>query len=280
VAITENLKIITANGLSLADLLASPVPAAPVRDIRPSRANVRGLKTSQFRDTPSKTESLLELDFLTLVEFDPRVRDYATQPFAITWPPTSTKTRRYTPDVLVRYIPRYLGNKDGAVLKNTIFEIKPCEVLKKDWLDYKPKFKAAIRLANEHGLRFKVLTEKQIRTVYLKNVRFLRGYTGSKFDALLHDPVVFEKQLVLRQKLFSLGESTPKALLAAISSNPHIQADYIPWLWNLLAKGRVVHADLHNAGLTMAMPLKSGDTAQSLRLTQGSLKDFLMVGIA
>jgi hypothetical protein len=41
---------------------------------------------------------------------------------------------------------------------------------------YRPKFRAAQRYARQQGWRFRLVTERHMRTPYLENAKFLRPY--------------------------------------------------------------------------------------------------------
>jgi TnsA-like endonuclease N terminal len=118
-------------------------------------------------------ESRLEHDFMKLVEFDPCVSHYVEQPVRIEFTDATGSPRTYTPDILVSYHP----NQDPAQnTKPLLVEIKYRKDLFKNWADLKPRFRAARRYAREQGWEFRIITEVEIRTPYLKNVLFLLGY--------------------------------------------------------------------------------------------------------
>jgi hypothetical protein len=178
----------------------------------------------------------LERDFLVILDFDPNALEIAGQPVTIEYLGEDGRIRRYTPDFYVRY-----ANGDEC-----LYEIKYRSNLWEEWKSLKPKFKAARRYAKEHGMRFVILTDVEIRgTAFLENARFLRHYRD-----LPRDPGV-EEHLV--STLAVLGETTPEAVLIASYWTLENRMKAVAPLWRLVATGRV-HADL-SLPLTMSTPI-------------------------
>ena len=102
-------------------------------------------------------ESLLEMDFCYLLEFERDVVEYEEQPETFV-----LNRSRYTPDFKVVYA-------DGAV---EFVEVKPsCKVLR-----YREKFRLIENYLREKGFRFRVWTEEDVNPVYLDNLKFLYRY--------------------------------------------------------------------------------------------------------
>jgi len=219
----------------------------PARKIRPSRYSVTGYVPSSKGTKAQDAESSLEQDFLTLLEHDQSIERYIAQPFSIRWADDSGKRHRYTPDAIVKYC--YSALLDNPYLRTTIFEVKPTEVLKRDWDELKPRFRSAIGWAKEYGCRFHIITEKQIRTPYLTNVRFLKDYKNIPEQLELK---VARQSLVIKT-LLQLKQTTPHALLHAMTRDEQLQAELIPWIWNLLNM-QFIGADLTKP-LTMVSPI-------------------------
>ena len=93
--------------------------------------------------------------------------------------------------------------------------------------------------------RFRIVTEREIRTPLLVNARFLRRYRN-----LGRDPLVCG-QLLYSMK--ALGETTPQALLAAAYWTNESRMAALPMLWAMVA-AQEIRADL-NRQLTMASPI-------------------------
>jgi hypothetical protein len=221
----------------------------PARKIRPSRYSVTGYVPSSKGTKAQDAESSLEQDFLTLLEYDKRVERYVAQPFSIMWTDASGKRHRYTPDVIVKY--SYSAMRDDPYLRTTIFEIKPSRVLARDWQELKPRLRSALGWAKEYGCRFHLVTEKEIRTPYLTNVRFLLGYYNKHLPE--RNDLVAERQHLVIETLRKLKRTTPRELLHAITHDEQLQAEMIPWMWNLLNM-EFIGADLTKP-LTMVSPI-------------------------
>ncbi|WP_372375662.1 TnsA endonuclease N-terminal domain-containing protein [Xanthomonas axonopodis pv. cajani] len=182
-------------------------------------------------------ESSLERDWLLALDFDPRVQAIQVQPFSLHYEHRGA-TRRYTPDVRADY-------RLESGMATVVYEVKPSEELRLNWSAYRPRFKAAVRYCRDHGWRFKLVTERHIRTELLDNARFLRRYRALP-----------EQDLYVQQLLYTLralGTTTPQALLAAAYWAEESRMAALPMLWKLIATGRL-GADLH-VPLTMSAPI-------------------------
>jgi len=230
----------------------------PARKIRPSRYSVTGYAPTTKGTKAQDAESSLEHDFLTLLEYDQRVERYVAQPFTIEWRDSTGAKRRYTPDVIVKY--SYIAMREDLHLRTTLFEVKPRAVLKADWLELKPKWRSAIGWAKEFGCRFHLVTEKEIRTPYLANARFLLDYRSRNLSD--RDDLIAARQHLIARTLAKLQMTTPKALLEAMSSNLQQQAELLPWVWNLINQ-EFIGVDLFKP-LTMASPIWPTDTIEHL----------------
>lgn len=143
-------------------------------------------------------ESALEEDFFVLLRFNRLVESFEAQPVTIDWLDQAKKIRSYTPDVLVRYrndLP------ESAHMKPELCEVKPdfdeipqrsrrrMPARKEDEQENQLKWAAARRYAAKQGWRFRVVREKEIRTPYFANARFLLRYLergkDSKYQAEL-----------------------------------------------------------------------------------------------
>jgi hypothetical protein len=204
---------------------------APARPLRVSSRALTG-KVS-LAEGSAAFESSLERDLLELLDFDARVLEIKVQPFSIHYP-VGSDLRRYTPDVCAIYGPE-------ADPRTVVYEVKPAQELKTRWHEYRPRFKAAVGFCREHGWRFKIVTEKQIRTPRLDNARFLRRYRR-----LLPEPKLAEQ---LRYTLTALGPTTPQALLSAAYWSQETRMRALPVLWQLVLLGEI-GTDL-SAPLTM-----------------------------
>ncbi|THD10073.1 TnsA endonuclease N-terminal domain-containing protein [Metallibacterium scheffleri] len=215
------------------------------RVIGPSRYAVTGRIATRKSPASQDAESSLEHDFMLLVDFDSRVETFSSQPITLRWEDDGGR-HRYTPDVAIRYSAAAL--RCDPLLRTTLVEVKPRDVLKRDWTELRPLFRGAVAWTRNRSMAFKILTEREIRTVYLDNVRFLQRFRRSDFASkqALDGPVPRR----VRTMLAELGASTPQALLRAITSLEGEQAQYLPWLWAHVCTG-LIGCDLSQP-LTMA----------------------------
>ena len=212
----------------------------PVRRIRPSSRSITGKRPSQKTQTIQRFESTLERDYITLLEFDPTIEDYGMQPVTIPYVHEG-KACRYTPDALVYYKPE-------AGKKPLLVEIKYAAELqeKKDYLE--PKFNAATAYACANGLEFRVFTEVDIRTCYLRNIKFLSWYH--------HGPVDDSYSKIITAELTKTIPATPQGLLT--SSTEAENATLLYTVWQMLAR-KMISCDMHQT-LSMTSTLWNNPT--------------------
>lgn len=208
----------------------------PVRELRTSRRSLTG-RVTLGDGGGAAFESSLERDWLLALDFDPRVQAIQVQPFSLHYEHRGT-TRRYTPDVRADY-------RLESGMATVVYEVKPSEELRLNWSAYRPRFKAAVHYCRDHGWRFKLVTERHIRTALLDNARFLRRYRA------LPEQDIYVQQLLYT--LRALGTTTPQALLAAAYWAEESRMAALPMLWKLIATSRL-GADLH-VPLTMSAPI-------------------------
>lgn len=206
------------------------------RKIPKNYRNVTGLAYSEKSEDKVGFESTLERDFYRLLEFDNNVRRYDVQPVTFNYC-FKGKVRKYTPDVLVDYADQI----------TILFEVKYRQDLKDNWLEYRPKFKAAIGYAKRNGMRFKLISEYEIRTPYLDNVKFLLSFRRNNANEA--------HEVMLVRRLKELCETTPEVLLLAVFRDHWSRAELIPSLWRLVALG-VIEADL-NTPISMSTKIWS-----------------------
>jgi hypothetical protein len=198
-----------------------------VRVIPKNYRNLTGLASSNKADG-AFFESTLERDFITIVEFDTNVMNYDVQPVRIDWIDAKGKARRYTPDVLVHYIPNHCSFSSSDSI---LCEVKYRSDIEKNWSELKPKFRAAIRYANKNGWRFKLFTENEIRTTFMENARFLQPYLNQKLDSS-HETLLLNRLLIMR-------ECSIEGMIKSIFNDKWAQAELIQSLWFLIASRRV-----------------------------------------
>src|SRR5919109_3163101 len=177
----------------------------PVRIIPKNSRSLTGLVLNTRTQSMAVFESSLERDFLLLLDFDLDVECYEEQPVKIVYHDANGRRRTYTPDVLVRYRTDRLQARHTKPL---LCEVKYRDDLRQHWAEYRPKFRAAARYARQQGWRFRLVTERSIRTPYLDNVKFLRSYQAMAINA--------SSRTWLLNTLVALGETTPARLLTAM----------------------------------------------------------------
>ena len=149
------------------------------RSIPKNYRNVTGRFASAKNQNLIGFESTLEKDFFLLLEFDRRVESFEEQPVTITYRGLEGRVCHYTPDALVRYQAALAGEPDW---RPVLYEVKYRSDLREHGVEYRPKFKAARRYARDRGWRFRVVTEREIRTSRLSNIRFLLRYRRMRVD--------------------------------------------------------------------------------------------------
>lgn len=214
----------------------------PVRKIRANYRSVIGLVADDRSARSTAYESSLERDFIKHLLFNKNVLEHEEQPLTIDFTDASGKPRRYTPDLLVSY------RKDVAITKDwhpLLAEVKYRSDLFRHWAELKPKFRAARAYARERRWDFAVVTERELRTFYLKNITFLLEFRKHPVDEAL-------TQLLL-EAVVGMSPATPSSLLTLLSTNAMQKATLLPTLWQLVANG-CIGVDLE-LPLTMSSPI-------------------------
>jgi len=141
------------------------------------RFSFRGEKTVCF-------ESRLEKDLLTILAFDDRVLDVEEQPFTIRYATREGKERRYTPDFLVIWKTYGYGHDRRIDPPPTAIEVKPREVLRKRFGEFRERFRAMYRHCRIEGMDFRIFDESRIHTDFFRNVKLLERYRRYAYDPL------------------------------------------------------------------------------------------------
>lgn len=196
----------------------------PIRKIPKNYRNITGIAPHNKAVGAAAYESSLERDFLTLLAFNQDVQRFEVQPLAIEWFDTAGKHHVYTPDVLVHY--------QCDVI---VYEVKYRSDLRENWQQLKPKFQTALRFCKQNGWRFKLITEVEIHTDFLRNAQFLLPYRQHGLAGTYSEPYMD----LLYETLRELKQSTPNALIQHIFQNEDNQAKLLPVLWYLIATQQV-----------------------------------------
>ena len=198
------------------------------RTIPKNYRNVTGRFASAKNPNSIGFESTLEKDFFLLLEFDRRVESFEEQPVTIAYCGLEGRVCHYTPDVLVRYRTALAGEPDW---RPVLYEVKYRNDLREHGVEYRPKFKAARGYARDRGWRFRVVTEREIRTPRLSNIRFLLRYRRMRVDDQDRDALL----ATLRQQ----GPLKPLTLLALTYPDSCRYAETLAVLWHLVAIGQI-----------------------------------------
>lgn len=199
----------------------------PVRKIPKNHLTVTGSFASRKNGGMGSFESLLEKEYMMLLDFDDAVASFEEQPVNI---PVPGVPRGYTPDVLVHF---HENAATGKVRKPFLTEIKHTDDLKKNAEKYAPKFTAAEQYAAERNWEFGLTTEMEIRTVRLTNLKFLREYRN-----IVPDDESCIKILDLVDEMDDVASL--QCLLLRLSVNDEEQLYWLPIIWNLVLMRRLI----------------------------------------
>lgn len=166
-------------------------------------------------------ESLLEKDYLLLLDFDEEVESFEVQPVRIS---VAGVRQGYVPDVLVKYRP---DAETGLRRTPLLAEVKHSDYLKKKALEYAPKFAAAAAFARDQGWEFRPVDEKEIRPPRLRNIKFLREYRNVSPEEV---DCVRVLQVLDRHD----GVSTSERVLAELAKSDDERLYWLPVIWSMV----------------------------------------------
>lgn len=190
-------------------------------------------------------ESALEQDFFFSLRFDRTIKSWGRPQKPILWidhRQRPYRTRKYTPDVEVHYLP----DADGVIPPSALFEVKPDfdparerpkdrMPRKRDPVEDEIKWKAADLHCRQKGWTFHVVREADIRTPLLRNAKFLMRF-------LERDGADYGRQQLL-DSLDRNGSQSITQLLESVEPDAAQRYQLRPALWRLIAK-RSVAIDL------------------------------------
>ncbi len=192
------------------------------RTIPPSRRSITGLFPSRKNDGLVPFESALERDLILVLEFSTSVASYEAQPVKLAYSTPVGRSVNGYPDLLVRY----------HASPPMLCDVKYRQELREKWPRLRPRFKAAARYARDQGWTYRIQTEREIRTSYLENARFLLPYANRAPDPA-HEEVIMST-------LERLGQTTVQELLEACCEYEWNRAQLIPTLWCLIGRRNIV----------------------------------------
>lgn len=211
----------------------SVIAGAPRRQIGMTRDSVSGIYLFRGED-PIAFESTLERDFLVRMEADRTVLSIVSQPVTLEYTDRGRR-RRYTPDFMVYRRQLGCSGVAGQYCPNELIEVKPADVLARDFPRFKARFRAAIRWCRLEGHVFRIMHENRIRDVMWRNTCFLARYR--KMDP---DPKVTAR---IVDTLGAMGATTFQNTVNQHFFDYRSRAEGIAHLWHLVATG-VIDCDL------------------------------------
>jgi hypothetical protein len=178
------------------------------------RSHITGFQPQPLGVT--EHESALERDFVTLVRFADAAAQITAQPITIEFHDQGRR-HRYTPDFLV-------GWSDGAV---ELVEVKYQADLRHLGKQLGPRFRAARRWAREQKARFRVATERSIRTPRLSNAQRLLPLRN----------VWLDPQAVLQVQAAWVPMAQAVTFAELLQRLPGERAAMLGLLWRMIARG-------------------------------------------
>lgn len=198
-----------------------------VRKIPKNHLFVTGGYSSRKSEEMDAFESLLEKDYLLLLDFDDTVESFDVQPVRI---PVKGVARGYVPDVLVKY---RSDLESGEIRKPLLAEVKRSDFLAKHAAKYAPKFAAAVVYAENLGWEFRPIDETEIRLPRLRNIKFLREYRNvspSETDCLR-----------VMEAMDRRGRSSSsERILADLAQIDEARLYWLPVIWSMVFQKRVL----------------------------------------
>ena len=178
-------------------------------------------------------ESRLEKDFLTSFAFNGNVVDIEGQPFTLTYVNSKGRESVYTPDFMVTFRP---GAYSLPHLEKTmIVEVKPREVLRRDFCKFRERFKAMISYCRENDMLFRIYDESRIHTPYFHNVTLITRYKRYQYDPI-------ERENILNF-VHAMGQATVGLIPELFGGTDMDRAEIIGHVYHLMAKKELL-ADL------------------------------------
>jgi hypothetical protein len=162
-------------------------------------------------------ESALERDFVTLTSFTDAAAVVTAQPVTIRFKDEG-RQRRYTPDFRVDW-------SDG---RTDIVEIKYRTDLRAGWSRFRPAFAAARNWASSSGARFRIATERGIRSARLEAAKRLLPLRNAPVDAVLAERAI----------AYARGHATSFGQLVDVL--PASREAGLAVVWRLIARGALV----------------------------------------
>jgi hypothetical protein len=202
----------------------------PVRKLKKSYQNVTGFFHSNLLRRLVQFDSILERDFILLLDVHPAVRWFSEQPMKIRFIDATGVDQVYVPDFHIEFTgDRFLGRD---VTRPWIVETKYRSDLAENWPRVRPKIRAGFHEAHKRHSSFHIVTESRMATAELSNARFLKRFANAELPA-----GVLEELL---NKLRSTGRTSVGSLLSVGLSFPSRVGEQA--IWTAIAR-RLILAD-------------------------------------
>lgn len=197
-----------------------------VREIRANHRSVTGWIAGGARHQPIAFESTLERDFAYLALFESAVSRLHAQPMTLTYLDAGGRNRHYTPDFLVEYGLPEVGTRKAIV------EVKFQSDLEENWTRLEPGFRAMRSWCEGNDHEFYIVTEADIRTTRVDNVRAIFPFRYNKnADSQVIDKVF---EYIRRTSPVSIDE-----ILSEVSAAADKRAAIQTEIWGLLSIGMI-----------------------------------------
>jgi TnsA endonuclease-like protein len=200
----------------------------PVRRLKKSHKNVTGLFYSRKLGRHVQFDSMLERDFILLLDTHPVVLNFSEQPFHICWFDHNGEPQSYCPDFEVTFGPGiFLGRQ---VHRPWIVETKYRNDLAESWTSLRPKIQAGFANALERGATFHLITEEFLQSNEMNNAKFLRRFQRA-FSGRATEAIV--------ERLQKNDGITAEELILSLAETGVETSELTAQLWGAVSHGRV-----------------------------------------
>jgi hypothetical protein len=172
----------------------------------------------------SPASAALMRDFFVILDFDLNVQYYQRQPVSVTYTEASGARSAFTPEFLITY---RRDIEPARRMRPLLCDVMTRQDVFENWATLLPRLRAARRYARRRKWQYWLLTEREIRTPYLENAKFLLPYCRLATD--------WERSRPLLRTLRELRQTDPEGLLAACAAGGEQQAELIFILWHLVS---------------------------------------------
>ncbi|WP_293811289.1 TnsA endonuclease N-terminal domain-containing protein [uncultured Bosea sp.] len=181
------------------------------RIVPPNNESIAGFLPTRFPARQLHYESNLERDFLILLEIDIGIGAVVTQPLTLKLD-VDGRERSYTPDILAVW---WDESHFTYGTKKVVFEVKPYDILKRDFSKLAPELRAAKRHFASRGIGFRVVTDRSIYCARQANAALLAPHVRSPMfmdimetivDFMTSPDVLIQRKLgEVRQRIMADG---------------------------------------------------------------------------